>query len=451
MSDHDDGLLAAGFGDPDLAVLLSWPTRVRRMIEVEAALGGGLADAGLISAEEASAIRAACAALVLDQVTLERLAAAAAMSATPVIPLVDALTAGRSATWLHHGATSQDIIDTAVVLQLRDALRLIEQRVVTMTERCADLAERHRATLMPGRTLLQQAVPITFGLKAARWLGMLDRRLEQLRLLPERVLVLQYGGSAGTGAVHGAAADVVATAMGSELGLPVPDLPWHAERDRIAELAATLDVLASSAHSIASELALLASTEIAEVRFRAVGGPTSSAMPHKQNAVDAMAARAACRLARADLGALLDAAGSHAGERAVGEWQVEWVALPSALVRLGGGLRRLAAALDLVEPDVLRARANLDLDGGRVLSESLSAALVAHLGRPAAQALVGRLAKDPRSESVALLDLAAADPEVSAVLSEEELGALREHASTLANSATMVDRALAAHRRLITS
>jgi 3-carboxy-cis,cis-muconate cycloisomerase len=443
-----DGLLEAGFGDPEVAELVGWPARVARMVEVEGALGRALARVGLIPADAGRAISRHCAAAELD---LGALAAAAASATSPVIPLVRVLREGAddlAAAWLHHGATSQDIVDTATAVQLRDALRVIERRVASIADRCAELAEEYRHTVIAGRTLGQQAVPVTFGLKAARWLGAFDRRLEQLQWVRLRVLTVQLGGAAGTCAVYGEEGLAVAHALADELGLAVPDLPWHAERDRIVELAGALIALVTTVEGVATDLILHAQTEVGEVWEAHGEEPSSSAIPHKRNPANAIAARAASRLAAGELGVLTDAAGGHEHERAAGAWQAEWVALPSALVRTSGASAHLDTALRGLEFDADRARENLDGYLGLTASEALATALTPALGRPRAHALVRELSDAAVEHGRPLRKVAADHPEVGDHLDPEALAAALAPASSLRLVTLLIDRALATHRRV---
>jgi 3-carboxy-cis,cis-muconate cycloisomerase len=443
-----DGLLESGLGDRATAEDLGWPARVARMVEVEAALGRALAQVGIIPEEAGRSITVAC---DLSHIDLDAMAAAAASAPTPVIPLVAALREQcdeAAAAWLHHGATSQDIIDTAVVLQLRDALDRLEVELIAVTDRCAELADEHRVTVMAGRTLGQQAVPVTFGLKAARWLGALDRRIEQLRWVRARVLSVQLGGAAGTSAVYGELGLAVADAFAAELELTVPDLPWHAERDRVTELAGMLIGVASAAASVALDLVLLAQSEIGEVREGAGPGPGSSAMPHKRNPVHATAVRAASRLAIAELGLLLSSGGDHEYERAAGAWQAEWVALPSGVVRTVGAVSRLRAALEHLEVDGRRARSNLDQQLGLTGSEALASALTPVVGRPKAQRLTGELVRAAVTQGRALRSVATEAPDVTAVLDAHRLAEAFDEMNGLQLATPLIDRALAHHRRL---
>ncbi len=444
-----DGLLEAGLGSPRAADLLGWPARITRMVEVEVALARAQARVGLIATTQAEAVAAGCDPARLD---LDTLAAEAALAATPVIPLLGSLRDlldDDAGDVLHLGATSQDVVDTAVVLQVRDTLDLLETSLDHLAGRCATLAAEHRGTVMPGRTLRQQAVPITFGLVAARWLGALDRRIEALRLARPRLLVVQFGGAAGTLGALGAAGPDVVAALAEELDLGVPDLPWHAERDRVVELAGVLTGVTTVVAKVAGDVVDLSATEIGEVATRPRRGAGSSAMPHKgRNPVDAVAARAAARLADGELSVLVGAAGDHEHERAAGGWQAEWVALPGALVRAVGAVERLMAALDVLEVDPDRGRHNLAANHGLTGSEALVGALAEGLGRSAAQALVAELAGRAVDEGRDLADIAADDERVTARLTAEELAAAMDPSRSLANVDALIDAALATHGRV---
>lgn len=441
--------MEAGFGDPAVARVVGWQARVSRMIEVEAALARALADVGVISVEAAEAIGRTCAEGDLD---LAGLALETSSAITPVIPLLAALRSRGdelASAWLHHGATSQDVIDTAVALQVRDAIEVITDRLVAVADQCAELADAHRKTVTAGRTLGQQATPITFGLKAARWLGAFDRRIEQMRWVRGRILTVQLGGAAGTSAAYGPDGLVVAQALARELDLAVPDLPWHAERDRIVELAGALAAIASTVGSVATDLVLLAQSEVAEVHETTGAAPSSSAIPHKRNPLNAVAARAASRLALGELTVLIATAGDHEHERAAGAWQAEWVALPSALVRTAGSLKRLDESLRGLEVDSVRAQENLDALHGLTGSEGLATALTEALGRPAAQALVGELATTASGQRRSLADVATEDVRIARVLDPGALAAALDPARALQLASTLIDRALGTHTRTV--
>jgi 3-carboxy-cis,cis-muconate cycloisomerase len=322
---------------------------LRGMLEAERALAAAEARVGVISEEEAWAVAEACAA----SFDIEALAEEGRRVGNPVEPLVRALR-GR-AERAHWGATSQDVLDTATALVARDAGALVLAELGGLADVCATLAERHRGTVMAARTLLQQAVPTTFGLKAAGWLvGVVHARG---RLEPALQLPVELGGAGGTLAALGDRGIDVLQAFAEELGLQDPVLPWHARRLRVAELGSALAVAASFAGKIALDVALLAQTEVGEVREPAEGG--SSTMPHKRNPVGSTLARACAAKARAAAGELL-AAVEQEHERAAGAWHVEWGAIPDALAFTGGAVAWMRATLAGLEVDVERMRANVD-------------------------------------------------------------------------------------------
>jgi len=252
-----------------------------------------------------------------------------------LVRLLTARVAAEGRDFVHWGATSQDAIDTATVLQMRDGLLLLEGDLFRLGAACAALADGRRRTLMAGRTLLQQALPIPFGLKAARWLGLVTRQVRALR--DQRwALALQFGGASGTLAALGDQGLRVAELLAAELALALPDLPWHAERDRVAGIAAAVGVTAGAMAKVAQDVVLLAQTEVGEAaEARAPGKGGSSAMPQKRNPVDATLALAAARLAVGQVPVIL-AAMTQEHERAVGGWQAEWAAIPD-LFRFAGG------------------------------------------------------------------------------------------------------------------
>lgn len=446
-------LAGAMFTTPEMAAVWSGEAQVRRMLAFEAALARAEAGAGVIPVEAAEAIAAACQdAGTLDVAALYREAATAG---TPVIPLVRLLrerVGGAARGYVHWGATSQDALDTALALAMREGLGLLIGRLLDVGEVCAGLAEGHRRTLMAGRTLLQQAVPIPFGLKAARWLGLATRQARRLGELREQVGVAQLGGAAGTLASLGAAEVGVRVTelLAAELGLMVPELPWHAERDRVAEVAAGLGVVAGGMAKIAGDVILLAQTEVGEVaEGSAPGKGGSSAMPQKRNPVDATMAAAAARLAVGCVPVVLGAmAQEH--ERAAGGWQAEWAAVPELFRYTAGAVERVRAALAGLEVDAERMRANLEAGGGLVMAEALALALAPRLGREAAARVVREVgeAGSGQAGSGGLREAARRDERVRAVLTEEELERALDPAGYLGSSDVYIDRALAEYRAL---
>lgn len=450
-----DGLTESGFASDTAAAMLSWPARVRRMLAVETALADAQAALGLMSIDTAAAVAVACDPQRLEEHDpgLRLLGEAAATAASPVIPLLRAVrrhAGDPAAAALHRGATSQDVIDTAVVLCVRDALAHLDRQLGTLAQRCVELADEHRHTVMAGRTLGQHAAPVTFGLKASRWLGAIDRRVQHLVWTTQRVCVLQFGGAVGTLVAHGPRALELADEVGARLDLAVPDLPWHAERDRITELAGALASIVDVTGSIAGEVVRLASTEIGELVPAGGTGTGSSAMPHKINPVDAVAAEAAGRLALGEITVLTHGAAGHQHERSAGAWQAEWVAVPSAIVRTGGALERTVAALSTLTVNAERMRKNLDLGLGLTGTEALLGVLTDATDASTARALVTDLSTAARADDRSLAEVAAGDDRITDLLSPGQITDGLDPSAALTHVDTLIDRALRRHRQMST-
>jgi 3-carboxy-cis,cis-muconate cycloisomerase len=328
---------------------------LRAMLDVETALAAAEADAGVIDAAAAETIAEAARDLAAGG-ELADLGLAARAAGNPVVPLAARLR--EVSEHAHHGATSQDILDSAAMLVAKRALVPVLAELDGVVARCAALAREHRGTVMAGRTLMQQAEPVTFGLKAAGWLAGVAGARARLR---ELTLPAQLGGAAGTLAKIGDPA--IVDDFAARLGLAAPPLPWHSDRRPVAELGAALAIAAGAVEKVALDVVLLAQTEVGEVAEESAGGRGgSSAMPHKQNPVGAIRARAAARAVRAAAGVLLEAmAGEH--ERAAGAWHSEWRALSDALANTGGAAWSLREALDGLTVDPDRMRANLAVEG----------------------------------------------------------------------------------------
>ena len=416
------------------------------MLRFEAALARAEARAGIIPHEAATAIAESCNIERFDIAALERDALHAGTLAIPLVQQLIAHAAPSARAYVHWGATSQDVIDTALVLQMRDGLASLLTDLAATGDSLAELAESHRTTVMPGRTLLQQAVPITFGLKAARWLGAIGRQITRLRTLRRDTLVLQFGGAAGTLAALGANGMTVAELIAEELKLPLPDLPWHAERDRPASVVAALGVTAGVIAKIAGDLVLLAQTEVGEaVEGSAAGKGTSSAMPQKRNPVDATNAIARAQLAIGAVPVMLSAmAQEH--ERGAGGWQAEWTVIPDAFrhtMRAAAHLRAAVAGLDVRAE---RMRANLEQGSGALMAESLSAALIPHVGRPEAMRLVSDVIERALRERIMLHEAAQRDDQISALLTPPELERALDATSYLGSTSELIDRAFRSWR-----
>ncbi|HET9754511.1 MAG TPA: 3-carboxy-cis,cis-muconate cycloisomerase, partial [Myxococcales bacterium] len=361
--------------------------RLQGMLDFEAALARAEARLGLVPADAAAAIARKCRAELFDH---ERLADAAATAGNPAIPLVSALTAlvadehPEAARYVHLGATSQDAMDTGLVLQLKRLSAGLSRDLGRLSAALARLAAEHRDTVLPGRTWLQQAPPVTFGLKAAGWLDAVGRHAGRIAELVPRTLVLQFGGASGTLASLGGRGLEVAEALSRELELPLPSLPWHAHRDRLAEFGAFLGILAGTLGKIGRDLSLLMQTEVSEAFEPAgEGRGGSSAMPQKRNPVACSVALAAAARAPGLVATLLSAmAQEH--ERGLGGWQAEWETLPDLAALVAGSLAAVAEAMEGLEIDAGRMRGNLAAQGGVALAEAASAALAQHIGRPQA-------------------------------------------------------------------
>ncbi len=344
------------FVPDELADALSDRAWLRAMLEAEGALARAEARAGVISAEAAAAVAAACDPSLYDAAEL---AVQGRATANPAGPLVRALRAriGESqAAFVHRGATSQDIVDTAAVLVARRAATLIDAELRGAADECARLADEHRDTVMAARTLLQQAVPTTFGLKGAYWLVGLVEARDRLATIAAS-LPAQLGGAAGTLAALGDRGVEVHSLYAEELGLREPVLPWHTIRTPIAELAGALAGAAGAAAKIGGDIVLLAQTEVGEVAEREAG--ESSTMPHKHNPVSAVLAIACERHSRANAGILLESVVQE-HERAAGAWQAEWSALTAALAATGGAVAAVRRSLTGLQVDGERMRANVD-------------------------------------------------------------------------------------------
>jgi 3-carboxy-cis,cis-muconate cycloisomerase len=409
-SSPSEGALFAGvFARGAVAAAVSDGAWLQAMLDAEAALAHALASAGVIGAEEADAIAAAC---VADLYDAEEIGAAAAGIGNPVGPLVKALTAAvesPAAGHVHRGATSQDILDTAAMLVARRALEPLLEDLAGAEAAAARLAAEHRDTPMAGRTLLQQAVPITFGLVAAGWASGLSDAAAWLREVRETRLAAQLGGAAGTLASLGAAGPPVASAYARELGLAEPVLPWHTLRGRIGELAGALGVAAGAVAKPARDVVLLSQTEVAEVAEGTGGG--SSTMPHKRNPVAAVAALGCAKQAPGLVATLL-AAMEQEDQRAAGAWHSEWEPQTALLRVTGAAAAWLRESLEGLQVDAERMRANLEATGGRLLAERIGAVLASDHGRQEANEIVERAAREPSfADALGALGLDGADVE----------------------------------------
>ena len=452
-----DAPVATGFtltgpmsASADMLRAFSDQAAVQRMLDFEAALARAEAAHGVIPQSAAAPIAACCDASRLD---LPALAQAAAGAGNLAIPLVKQLTAvvlaadAEAGKYVHWGATSQDAIDTGLVLQLRDALDLIEADLAGLADALAALARRHRNTSMIGRTWMQHALPTTLGLKAAACLDALLRHRQRLAEMRKRTLALQFGGAAGTLASLGDQGLPVAATLAQGLGLALPDLPWHTQRDRVAEAATVLGLLTGTLGKMARDISLMMQTDVAEVAEpSAPGRGGSSTMPHKRNPVGcAVALTAAVRVPALVSTMLSGMVQEH--ERALGGWQAEWDSLPDIALLTSGALRQMRDVAAGLTVDAERMRANLDLTHGLIMGEAVMLALGAKIGRMAAHKLVEQASQRATAGKRHLRAVLGDDAQVTQHLSPDELDRLFDPASYSGEAGAFVDRVLASYER----
>lgn len=417
---------------------------VRRCLEAEAALARAEARLGVIPAEAGRAIETAARTIALDW---DRLRRETEIVGYPIIALVHQLAeaAGEAGRYVHWGATTQDIMDTATVLQLRAALDLVAADLEALRGILAGLARAHRDTPMAGRTHLQQALPVTFGYKAAVWLSMLDRHAERLTQLRPRVAMGQFAGAAGTLASLGPQGFAVQAAFCEELGLAVPPITWHVARDGIAETVCLLGLVTGSLGKIATDIALMMATEFGgEVMEPFVPGRgASSTMPQKRNPISCELILATAKAVRQQVGLALDAMLADF-ERATGPWHLEWLAVPEAFILTAGCLaqaRFMLAGLE-VHPD--RMRANLALSRGLIAAEAVMMAAAPALGRQRAHDLVYEACRAAHAHDLPLAEAVSRFPELVEALGGPAAVAARcDPVNYLGLAPAMVDRLLA--------
>jgi 3-carboxy-cis,cis-muconate cycloisomerase len=420
---------------------------LQHMLDIEAALARAEALTGVIPKGAAAPIAAACRAERFDAAAL---AEAAARAGNLAIPLVKALTAevaksdADAARYVHWGATSQDIIDTATMLTLRAGIDALLADIDRAIAGLAALAARHRDTMAVARTWLQHALPMPFGLKLAEYASALHRSRGRLRAVRAGALALQFGGAAGTLAALGADGLKVAEALARELDLPLPDAPWHTHRDRIADIASVLAILTGTCGKIARDVSLLMQTDVGEAFEPAgAGRGGSSTMPHKRNPVASASVLAAATLAP-NLAATIFAAQVQDHERSAGPWHAEWPTLPTLLLVTSGALAGIVDIAEGLEVDAARMRDNLDASGGLVMAEAVTMALADKIGKSDAHHLVEDASRRAIEDKRHLREVLAGDSRVTAHLDATKLATLFDPASYQGASQALIDRLLAA-------
>jgi 3-carboxy-cis,cis-muconate cycloisomerase len=437
------GLVGALFGSPATDAAVGDHAWLDAMLEVEAALAVAGARAGIVPEAAAGEIAATCRAGGFE---VDAIGGRALEAGNPVVPLVADLAARLSPQarpHVHRGATSQDVVDTAMSLLARGAIGMVLDDLAAVAATSARMAEEHRSTLMAARTLLQQALPTSFGLRCAGWLVAVDEARVALARVRERRLAVQLGGAAGTLAALGDAGPEVVRLLAEELRLAEPVVPWHTDRVRVAELAVALGTAVGVLGKVALDVILLAQTEVAEVTEASAGG--SSTLPQKRNPVRAVLIVAAARRAPGLVATLLSAMPQE-HERAAGAWHAEWEPLRELLRVAGGAAAHARAMLDGLRVDAARMRAGLDLGGGVLMAESVAGRLAGALGRDAAQELVRRCALRAGERGMSLREVLLSEPAVRDHLTEEEIAAALDPAAYLGSAGRLVDRALEAHR-----
>ena len=446
MSTSLSPLLAPFLSSAAMRAICDDMAYVQYMLDFESALARAEAATGTIPANAATAIGKAC---VAKQFDILALAEGATKGGNLAIPLVKMLTANvakadpNAARFVHWGATSQDVIDTATVLQLRAGADALLGDLDRAIAGFAKLAKQHRQTATVARTLLQHALPMPFGLKLAEYAAALHRSRLRLRRLRSEALVLQFGGAGGTLAALGVDGLKVAEHLAKELSLPLPDAPWHTHRDRIAEAASAFAILAGTCGKIARDISLLMQTDVAEAFEPAgEGRGGSSTLPHKRNPVAAAAALAVATMAP-NLAATIFAAQIQEHERSAGMWHAEWPTLPTLLLVTSGGLAAIVDIAEGLEVDVERMRANLDSTLGLVMAEAVSMALAAKIGKSDAHKIVEAASRESIETKQHLRDVLAKDSRVTDLIDADKLKGLCEPMSYQGVSQALIDRLLA--------
>ncbi len=419
---------------------------LQHMLDFEAALARAQAAIGVIPESAVAPIAAACRAERFD---LPALAEAATRSGNIAIPLVKTLTASvaktdtEAARYVHWGATSQDMIDTATMLGLRAAIDALLGDLDRAIAGFAKLARQHRDTAMVARTWLQHALPMPFGLKLAEYAAALHRSETRLKRLRAEALALQFGGAAGTLAALGDNGLIVAEKLAVELNLPLPDAPWHTHRDRIAEAASVFAILAGSCGKIARDVSLMMQTDVAEAfEPSGEGRGGSSTMPHKRNPVAAASALAAATMAPG-LAATIFAAQVQDHERSAGPWHAEWPTLPTLQLITSGALAAIVDIAEGLEVDAARMRVNLGATHGLIMAEAVTMALAEKIGKSDAHHLIEALSRKAVNEKQHLRDVLTKDSEVTAHLDADTIAKLFEPMAYQGASQALIDRLLA--------
>jgi 3-carboxy-cis,cis-muconate cycloisomerase len=430
------------FGTAEMRAVFSDEALVGRYLETEAALARAQARAGVIPQSAAAAISTAAQAVVIN---FDKLRQETEIVGYPILPLVHQLSeaAGEAGRYVHWGATTQDIMDTANVLQIRSALGIVARDLGEVRDRLADLARKYRDTPMAGRTHLQQALPVTFGYKAAVWLSSIDRHIERVEQALPRILVGEFAGAAGTLASIGEGGLEMQKFFCEELGLGQPAMTWHVARDGFAEAVTLLGLVTGTLGKIATDIMMMSATEFGEVSEPFVPGRgASSTMPQKRNPISSELMLAAAKAVRQHVATMLDGM-IHDFERATGPWHLEWLSLPESFLLTASSLANAKFMLAGLVVHERRMRENLDLTHGLIVAEAVMMAAAPKLGRQHAHDVVYDACRKAIEGGGQLADILAGMPEIVEALGSVD--AIRHHcdpANYLGLSGQMVDRAL---------
>lgn len=439
----DSQIFGGLYGTDAMRALFSDRAHVQFMLDVEAALARAESKVGIVPEPVAEAIARAAR---VENIRLDYIAKSTRRVGYPVVALVRELgrVAGdEAARYIHLGATTQDILDTALVLQLKQAFAIVRRELIAVARALADKARRFRDAPMAGRTHLQHAVPTTFGLKCAVWAAPLLAHLERLEQASPRILVVQLGGAAGTLAVLGANGPAAVEALAHELALGVLDLPWHVRRDGLAETAALMALICGSLSKFALDVTLMAQAEVGEVSEpHEEGRGGSSTMPQKRNPIACEYIIAATRAVQALAPVMFESMlADH--ERATGPWQSESLALPQCVALTAGALAQARSVAEGMIVDTERMRRNLDLTGGLIMAEAVATALATQIGRAAAEAAVARACDRAIAQRVPLATTIREDAELRPHLGDADIERLTNPAAYLGSAGAFVDRIVA--------
>jgi 3-carboxy-cis,cis-muconate cycloisomerase len=441
----DSILFRDAFDTATMRGLFSDHALIQRYIDAEVALAKAEARVGVIPKEAADVIARES---KIDRIDFDHMREETDIVGYPILPLVHQLVemCGDAGRYVHWGATTQDIMDTAVALQVRDALDVVDADIRELRQILAKLAIKHRDTPMAGRTHLQQALPVTFGYKVAIWLAMFDRHQQRLAELRPRVAVVEFAGAAGTLASLGDKGFEVQKAMAEELNLGIPATTWHVARDGFAEAVNLLALVTGSLGKIALDIMIMASTEFGEVYEPFVKGRgASSTMPQKRNPISSELMLAASKAVRQHAGLMVDAMVQDF-ERATGPWHAEWIAIPESFILTAGALHQAKFALGGLIVDTDRMKTNLGISRGLIVAEAVMMGMAPMIGRQQAHDIVYDACRAVNEKGGTLAEALSTIPEVTTHFDRATIDRLTDPANYLGLAPQMVDRAVALSR-----